>query len=96
MRGHIRPYEEFLWLAASILRFLCTLMISLDILAVKNAVKRYEKVAGAKVNFDKSEGLQLGAWKRGSPLPGLFLWSDGPVRILGVWFGPDVQLEQNW
>ena len=29
--------------------------------------KRYEKVAGAKVNFDKSEGLQLGAWRRVSP-----------------------------
>ena len=33
----------------------------LDIVAVKMAVERYEKVAGAKVNFDKSEGLRLGA-----------------------------------
>ncbi len=32
--------------------------IRLDILAVKKAVERYEKVAGAKVNFDKSEGLR--------------------------------------
>ena len=23
-------------------------------------------------------------------------WSDGPIRILGVWFGPDLQLERNW
>ena len=22
--------------------------------------------------------------------------SDGPIRILGVWFGPDLQLERNW
>ena len=44
----------------------------LDILAVKNAVERYKKVAGAKVNFDKSEGLQLVAWKRSGPLPGPF------------------------
>ena len=29
----------------------------LDILAVKKAVERYEKVEGAKDNFDKSEGL---------------------------------------
>ena len=29
--------------------------------AVKNAVARYEKIAGVKINFDKSEGLQLGA-----------------------------------
>ena len=34
---------------------------------------------------------------RGSnTLPGTFRWSDGPVRILGVWFGPDLQLERNW
>ena len=44
----------------------------LDILAVKKAVERHEKVAGAKVNFDKSEGLQLGAWRRGVLLPGPF------------------------
>ena len=68
----------------------------LDILAVKKAVERYEKVAGAKVNFDKSEGLRLGAWKKGSLLLGPFRWSDGPVRILGEWFGPDLQLERNW
>ena len=44
----------------------------LDILAVKKAVERYEKVPGAKVNFDKSEGLRLGSWKRGGPQPGPF------------------------
>ena len=25
-----------------------------------------------------------------------FRWSDGPIHILGVWFGPDLQLERNW
>ena len=33
----------------------------LDIKAVKKAVGEYEQIAGAKVNFDKSEGFQLGA-----------------------------------
>ena len=33
----------------------------LDIEAVKKVVGEYERIAGAKVNFDKSEGLQLGA-----------------------------------
>ena len=65
-------------------------------LAVKEAVAGYEKVAGAKVNFDKSEGLRLGAWKGGIPLPGPFRWSDGLIRILGVWFGSGLQLEWNW
>ena len=32
----------------------------LDIKAVKNAVVRYEQIAGSKFNFDKSEGLRLG------------------------------------
>ena len=63
----------------------------LDIKAVKKAVSEYERIAGAKVNFDKSEGLRLGAWRGSNTLPGPFRWSDGPIRILGVWFGP-----QNW
>ena len=58
----------------------------MDIVVVRMAVERYEKVAGAKVNFDKSEGLRLGAGVRERALPGPFRWSDGPVRILGVWF----------
>ena len=66
-----------------------------DILAVKEVVASYKNVAGAKVNFDKSEGLWLGAWRGSVPLPGPFRWSDGPVRILEVWFGPGLQLEWN-
>ena len=68
----------------------------LDIKAVKKAVSEYERIAGAKVNFDKSEGLRLGAWRGSNTRPGPFRWSVGPVRILGVWFGPDLQLERNW
>ena len=56
----------------------------LDIKAVKKAVGEYERIAGAKVNFDKSEGLRLGAWRGNDTLPEPFRWSDGPVRILGV------------
>ena len=67
-----------------------------DIEAVKEAVVEYERIAGAKVNFDKSEGLGLGAWRGSNTLPGPFRWNDGPIRILGVWFGPDLQLERNW
>ena len=68
----------------------------LDIIAVKKAAEKYEKVAGAKVNFDKSEGLWLSAWRGSVPLPGPFRRSDGPVLILGVWLGPGLQLERNW
>ena len=68
----------------------------MDILAVKKAVERYKKVTGAKVIFDKSEGLQLCACKSGAPLPWPFRWSDGPIRFLGVWFWLGLQLERNW
>ena len=67
----------------------------LDIEAVKEAVVEYERIAAAKVNFDKSDGLRLGAWTGSNTLPGPFRWSDGPIRILGVWLGPDLQLERN-
>ncbi len=40
-----------------------------DIEAVKEAVVEYERIAGAKVNFDKSEGLRLGAWRGSNTLP---------------------------
>ena len=62
---------------------------------MKKAVERYEEVAGAKINFDKSKGLQQGAWRGGFPLPRPFRWSDEPFRNLGIWFGPGLQLERN-
>ena len=32
-------------------------------------VAKYEQIAEAKINFDKSKGLQLGAWRGSVPLP---------------------------
>ena len=55
----------------------------LNIEAGKKAVAEYERIAGAKVNFDKSEGLRLGAWAGSNTLPGPFSWSDGLVCVLG-------------
>ena len=68
----------------------------LDIEAVKKVVGEYKQIAGANVSFDKSEGLQLGAWRGSDTLTGPFRWSYRPVRILKVWFKPDLQLERNW
>ena len=68
----------------------------LDIKAGKKAVGEYEWIAGAKVNFDKSEGFRLGACSSSDTLPGSFRWSGWPVRLLGVWFGLDLLLERNW
>ena len=68
----------------------------LDIKAVKKAVGEYKRIAGAKVNFDKSEGLRLIACRDSDILPRPFRWRNVPVRILRVWFRPDLQLERNW
>ena len=46
-----------------------TLSCRLDILAVKKAVEMFEEVEDAKINFDKSESLWLGAWRGNVPLP---------------------------
>ena len=60
------------------------------------AVEEYERTAGTKVIFDKSESLRLSTWRGSDTFPGSLRWSDGPVRILGVWFRHDLQLERNW
>ena len=64
----------------------------LDIKSVKKAVAEYERIAGAKVNFDKSECLELDAWRCSDTQPRSFRWSNRPVCILGVWFVLDLQL----
>ena len=48
---------------------------------MKKVSARYEQVVGAKVNFDKIKGLQLGAWRGGLPLHGPFRWSDGSSSL---------------
>ena len=68
---------------------------SAEVEEVNKEITRYEAVEGAKINREKSVGLRLGSWK-GCALPGPFIWKDGPCKILGVWFGPDHQLEKNW
>ena len=103
MRGQIQPCAVFLFADPLTARVSAydddiTVFVSChqNIETVKEAVDEYERIARAKVNFDKSEGLRLRAWRGRDTLPGLFYWSDGPVRILGVWFGPYLQLKRNW
>ena len=39
--------------------------------------------------FDNGEGFLLGALRGSDTLEGPFCWTDGPVPILRLWFGPD-------
>ena len=98
IRGQIQCCSVSLLLAICILANDITVFVycHLDIKAVKKTVVKYKRIAGTKVNFDKSEGLWLSAWTSSNNLPGPFHWSDKPVRILGLLLGPNLQLEQNW
>lgn len=60
---------------------------------VRKEINGSETVTGVRINRHKSVGLRLGSWK-GVCLPGIFLWTDGPVKILGVCFA--LLLEMNW
>ena len=60
----------------------------LDIEAVKEVVVEYERIAGAKVNFDKSEGLRLGAILFQGPSAGV----TDPSASSGCGLGPT----SNW
>ena len=63
-----------------------------DIEAVKEAVVEYEQIAGAKVNFDKSEGLRLGAWRGNNTLQGPSAGVTDPSASSGCGLGPT----SNW
>lgn len=62
---------------------------------VQKVLERYEKATKTKINRNKCSGLWLGAWKS-VDLPGSFSWTDSPVCVLGVWFGPGLRLKKNW
>ena len=64
----------------------------LDIKTVKKMVLRYEGIAGAKINFDKSKGLRLGTWRGGIPLPGSFAGVTDPSASSRCVSGP----ASNW
>ena len=68
---------------------------SAKVVEVREEIERYKVVTRAKINREKSVGLRLESWK-GCVLPDLFGWKDRACKILGVWFGPDLQLENNW
>lgn len=69
--------------------------IKAEIDEVDKEISRNKEVTGAKINCFKSVGLWVRAWK-GVSFKGLFIWTDGPLKILGVWFSTDLHLEKTW
>lgn len=58
-------------------------------------ISRYKEVIGVKINRDNFCGLALGCVE-GSIFSTPFILTDGPLKILDIWFGPDYQLDKNW
>ena len=50
-------------------------------------LKLFEDATGAKVNWEKTEGLWIGNWKNRSDTPMNITWTNKNVKALGVYFG---------
>ena len=62
---------------------------------LSSAIAMFEKGTGSKLNLSKTKGLRLGRWK-GVPLPFPVTWTDGNLKINGVWFGNLRPDHQTW
>lgn len=51
-----------------------------------------------KINDDKSAVLQLGTWRsRSMPIDCVVgCRTEGQVKLVGLWFDPDLQVDKNW
>ena len=60
-----------------------------DVELLGSSLKLYERASSAKVNWEKSEALQVGQWAdRETPkLPGNLSWRRQGFKILGVFLG---------
>ncbi|TWW53858.1 Transposon TX1 uncharacterized 149 kDa protein ORF 2 [Takifugu flavidus] len=58
----------------------------------------YQEASSAKVNWEKSEALQVGPWAgRNRPrLPGNLSWGRQGLKVLGVFLGTETFEKKNW
>ncbi|TWW77612.1 Transposon TX1 uncharacterized 149 kDa protein ORF 2 [Takifugu flavidus] len=58
----------------------------------------YQEASSAKVNWEKSEALQVGPWAgRDRPrLPGNLSWGRQGLKVLGVFLGTETFEKKNW
>ena len=66
------------------------------ILAVFGVYSLYERRSGAKLNYNKCEGLWLGCWNGRTDSPVHITWSSVKVKVLGVFLGLGNLEEDNW
>lgn len=61
-------------------------------------IEFYEPRTRTKMNRKMSVGLQLETC-RVKAMPSVSVrvrWTKGPLNLLEVWFGPDVQVQKSW
>lgn len=61
-------------------RFPGKILHNAEISIVGVEIRLYETITGTKINFDKSSGLHISAW-RDVHLQGSFSWNDRPCKI---------------
>ena len=59
-------------------------------------IQKYEKGTGAKANVEKTEGLWLGSWKKGTDRPFNLDWKNSKVKALGIWIGNEDTSNENF
>ena len=58
-----------------------------DLISVENALKTVEdfgRLAGLKLNIEKSKAIWLGKWEKNKSYPLQLKWLHSPVRLLGI------------
>ena len=68
-----------------------------DIVILQKVVDDFGVLSAAKVNWQKSEAVALGAWKNGFlRLPGGLSWKTDGLKYLGVFIGHSDFMYKNW
>ena len=68
----------------------------LDFVELEKVFTVYSKSTGSKINVQKTQGLWLGKWKDRKDKPGGFSWINNHLKILGIYFGNDDNVDRNW
>ena len=56
-----------------------------------NLLDHFHKCAGLKLNKDKTEAIQLGIVNRKFYKGFGLKWSNGPLKVTGIWVGKDMK-----
>ena len=68
-----------------------------DVDTLIHVAKKFGRISFAKVNWSKSEAIQMGNWTDDLPkLPEGLKWKKGGFKYLGVFLGDENMVKKNW